>query len=89
MDVLPQFKSLFEPALIKEIQEFGVLKPFKEGDIIMDYGKYIKMMPLVIRGSLKVLKKMSRGRRYYCITFPVVKVVLWPTAVVLKQKKAR
>jgi CRP/FNR family transcriptional regulator len=62
MDILPQFESIFEPALMKEIQEFGVLKPFKEGDIIMDYGGYIKMMPLVIRGSLKVLKKDERGK---------------------------
>ncbi|MFD2864182.1 MULTISPECIES: Crp/Fnr family transcriptional regulator [Mucilaginibacter] len=62
MDILPQFESIFEPALMKEIQEFGVLKPFKEGDIIMDYGRYIKMMPLVIRGSLKVLKKDERGK---------------------------
>jgi CRP/FNR family transcriptional regulator len=62
MDILPQFESIFEPALIKEIQEFGVLKPFKEGDIIMDYGKYIKMMPLVIRGSIKVLKKNEQGK---------------------------
>jgi CRP/FNR family transcriptional regulator len=62
MDILPKFESIFEPALMKEIQEFGVLKPFKEGDIIMDYGRYIKMMPLVIRGSLKVLKKDERGK---------------------------
>jgi CRP/FNR family transcriptional regulator len=71
MDILPQFESIFEPALIKEIQEFGVLKPFKEGDIIMDYGRYIKMMPLVIRGSLKVLKKDERGKEillYYLST---------------------
>lgn len=62
MDILPQFESIFEPALIKEINEFGVLKSFKEGDIIMDYGKYIKMMPLVIRGSIKVLKKNEQGK---------------------------
>jgi CRP/FNR family transcriptional regulator len=62
MDILPKFESIFEPALMKEIQEFGVLKPFKEGDIIMDYGKYIKMMPLVIRGSIKVLKKNEQGK---------------------------
>jgi CRP/FNR family transcriptional regulator len=71
MDILPKFESIFEPALMKEIQEFGVLKPFKEGDIIMDYGRYIKMMPLVIRGSLKVLKKDERGKEillYYLST---------------------
>jgi CRP/FNR family transcriptional regulator len=62
MNIPPPFESIFEPALIKEIQEFGVLKSFMEGDIIMDYGKYIKMMPLVIRGSLKVLMKDEYGK---------------------------
>ncbi|RYE32717.1 MAG: Crp/Fnr family transcriptional regulator [Sphingobacteriales bacterium] len=47
----------FEPALIKEIEEFGGLRSYKDGDIIMDYGKYIRMMPLIVKGTLKVLKK--------------------------------
>ena len=62
MDSLTQFDSVFEPALIKEINQFGELKHFKEGDIIMDYGKYIRMMPMVIRGTLKVLKKDETGK---------------------------
>lgn len=51
----------FEPALIKEIGEFGGLRSYKDGDIIMDYGKYIRMMPLVAKGTLKVLKKDDNG----------------------------
>lgn len=51
----------FEPALIKEIGEFGELRSYKDGDIIMDYGKYIRMMPLVVKGTLKVLKKDDNG----------------------------
>jgi CRP/FNR family transcriptional regulator len=52
---------IFEPALINEIEEFGELRSFKDGDIIMDYGKYIRMMPLVVKGTLKVLKKDDNG----------------------------
>jgi CRP/FNR family transcriptional regulator len=62
MDKLPGFNSIFEPALIKEIEQFGELMHFKEGDVIMDYGKYIRMMPLVIKGSLKVLRKDDNGK---------------------------
>ncbi len=51
----------FEPALIKEIEEFGELRSFKDGDIVMDYDKYIRMMPLVVQGTLKVLKKDDNG----------------------------
>ncbi|RKR83697.1 CRP/FNR family transcriptional regulator [Mucilaginibacter gracilis] len=61
MDVLQGFGATFEPALIVEINEFGELRSFKDGDIIMDYGKYIRMMPLVLKGTLKVLKKDDNG----------------------------
>jgi len=62
MNPLNYFDALFEPALIREISEFGELKHFKEGDIIMDYEKYIRMMPLIIKGSIKVLKKDEKGK---------------------------
>jgi len=52
---------VFEPALMEEIKEFGELRSFKDGDIIIDYGKYIRMMPLVVKGSLKVLKRNDKG----------------------------
>lgn len=55
------FDSNFEPALVKEMQQFGELKTFKEGDIIMDYGKYIRMMPIVLKGTIKVLRKDENG----------------------------
>ncbi|ASU35525.1 Crp/Fnr family transcriptional regulator [Mucilaginibacter xinganensis] len=62
MDKVNIFDSSFEPALIAEIRQFGELMTFKEGDIIMDYGKYIRMMPIVIKGTLKVLKKDENGK---------------------------
>ena len=62
MDSTAYFEAIFEPDLLQEINEFGVLKHFKEGDIIMDYGKYIRMMPMVIKGTLKVLKKDETGK---------------------------
>lgn len=61
MDESVNLAFQFEPALIKEIDEFGELRLYKDGDIIMDYGKYIRMMPLVVKGSLKVLKKDDNG----------------------------
>jgi len=50
------FKSIFEPKLIQEIQQFGILQTFKEGDLIMDYGKYVRMMPIVLKGTVKVYR---------------------------------
>lgn len=53
---------IFEPALISEINEFCEFRKFSEGDIVMDYGKYIRMMPIVIKGTLKVYRKDEQGK---------------------------
>ena len=52
----------FEPDLIKEMYQFGEIKYFKEGDIIMDYGKYIRMMPLILKGTVKVFRMDENGK---------------------------
>ena len=53
--------ATFEPALLQEIQQFGEIKYFKEGDIIIDYGKYIRMMPLIVKGTIKVFRMDDTG----------------------------
>ena len=58
---LANFNSTFEPALLKEIEQFAEVKIFSEGDIIMDYGKYIRMMPIVIKGTVKVFRMDETG----------------------------
>lgn len=61
MPVKTTFESIFEPALIQEMQQFGEIKNFREGDIIMDYGKYIRMMPVILKGTIKVFRKDEDG----------------------------
>ena len=58
---LDKLANIFEPALLKEIQQFGIIQYFKEGDLIMDYGKYIRMMPIVLNGTIKVLRMDEEG----------------------------
>ena len=53
---LDKLKTIFEPQLIQEIQQFGIFQTFKEGDLIMDYGKYVRMMPIVLKGTVKVYR---------------------------------
>lgn len=50
------FDLIFEPSLIEELREAGEIQQFKEGDVIIDYGKYIRMMPIVLKGTLKVYR---------------------------------
>lgn len=54
--------QIFEPALIREIEELGTVQQFNEGDLIMDYGKYVKMMPVVISGTIKVYRHDDNGK---------------------------
>ena len=56
------FGGNFEPDLIKEIHQYGEVMYFKEGEIIMDYGKYIRMMPIIIKGIIKVLRMDENGK---------------------------
>jgi CRP/FNR family transcriptional regulator len=53
---LNNLTSFLEPELIQEIEEFGILQTFSEGELIMDYGKYIRIMPIVLKGTVKVLR---------------------------------
>ncbi|MFA5245399.1 MAG: Crp/Fnr family transcriptional regulator [Pedobacter sp.] len=53
---LDRLKVIFEPQLIQEIQQFGIYQTFNDGDLIMDYGKYVRMMPIVLKGTVKVYR---------------------------------
>ncbi len=59
---IDNLKHIFEPQLLQEIQQFGIIQHFKEGDLIMDYGKYIRMMPIVLNGTIKVYRLDEEGR---------------------------
>ncbi|MFN3641143.1 MAG: Crp/Fnr family transcriptional regulator [Flavobacterium sp.] len=48
---------VFEDALIEEIAAVSLLKDFKEGDILIDFGDFIKKMPLLINGAIKILRE--------------------------------
>lgn len=54
--------NLFEPELVQEMLGCGELKRFGEGDVIMDYGKFIRMMPIIVSGTIKVLRMDENGR---------------------------
>jgi CRP/FNR family transcriptional regulator len=57
-----KLNSLLEKNLIDEIEQFGKLLYFKEGDVILDYDKNIRSMPLVLSGTVRVMRKDEVGR---------------------------
>ncbi len=55
------YSDLFEKELINEINEVGILKEIPGGIKIIDIGQYIRSMPLLISGAIKVLREDENG----------------------------
>ncbi len=49
-------KNLFQSLLNKEVYASGMVKHFEAGTIILDIHSYIKSIPIVLSGSMKVTK---------------------------------
>ena len=50
------FPTLTERALRKEILERGIIFSFASGDVLMDYGRHISHIPLILKGGLRILR---------------------------------
>ncbi|TXF91145.1 Crp/Fnr family transcriptional regulator [Neolewinella aurantiaca] len=59
------FPDFVEPQLQEEIAKAGRLHSFLEGEIIMDYGGYVRMLPLIISGSLKITRRGPDGSELF------------------------
>ncbi len=55
------FGYLLEDELITEIQKVGVLKSFKKNQTIIEIDDYIKSMPLLLNGAIKILREDQKG----------------------------
>ena len=55
------FGNYFEQPLIDEILETGKLMEVPAGETIMDIGQYIRSMPLLLSGAIKVLREDEEG----------------------------
>lgn len=49
--------GIFEKELIEEIITVAKITDFKEGDVLIDIGQYIKTMPLLINGAIKIMRE--------------------------------
>lgn len=55
------FGSLFEDALLKEIDEVGIFREVKKDEKLIEIGSYVKSMPLLISGAIKILREDTDG----------------------------
>lgn len=50
------------PLLMEKMKEFGITKNFKSGDILLDENSYIRSIPIVTKGVVKVVRTEEDGR---------------------------
>ncbi|MGD1844967.1 MAG: Crp/Fnr family transcriptional regulator [Salibacteraceae bacterium] len=52
---------LFEPELLNEIVESGIIKQKRQGDVIIEVGEEIRFMILLVNGSIKIMREDQEG----------------------------
>ena len=55
------YSGILEDELLEEISETGILKTFHENEKIIDYGEYVKFLPLLLSGAIKILREDKEG----------------------------
>ena len=54
MEIVEQFKSLFEPELVKALDKNARLVEVKAGETILEIGQTVRTMPIILSGTVKV-----------------------------------
>jgi CRP/FNR family transcriptional regulator len=60
-EVFDAYSIVFEEKLLEEISEVGVLKEFKENEMIIAIGDSVSSMPLLLSGAIKILREDQDG----------------------------
>ncbi|RRB01224.1 Crp/Fnr family transcriptional regulator [Larkinella rosea] len=55
------FRGDFEPALIEEINRVGIYQEVEEGDYLIRPGSYIRSVPIILSGSVKIMRADAGG----------------------------
>lgn len=55
------YSFIFEKDLLDEIEKNGMYKEIKENEKIIEIGDYIKNMPLLLEGAIKILREDENG----------------------------
>ena len=59
---LHSFEALFERDLVREIYDTAKPMSVKAGETILEYGHTIRQIPIITKGSVKVLRRDDEGR---------------------------
>ncbi len=62
MTIRDRFKNIFEPELLDAIEARSEIKQVPEGSIILDIGQSVRIVPLLLKGILKISRVDDSGR---------------------------
>lgn len=57
--------SLSDPGILEELQEESHVKHFEEGDLLMERGQFIRFVPIVISGAIRILRVDEEGKEVF------------------------
>jgi len=60
-DLQSVYGTLFEASLLQEINQVGTYRQIQAGTEIIRPGEYIKSIPLLISGAIKVIREYDDG----------------------------
>ena len=60
-ELIRSYGHIFERELLEEINQVGTFKEIPEGFKLIEIGDYIRSMPLLISGAIKVIREDSEG----------------------------
>jgi CRP/FNR family transcriptional regulator, anaerobic regulatory protein len=57
--------NITDPSLLNELNEFGIIYEFQSGKVITEPGQFIKMVPIVLEGAVKILRMDEDGKELF------------------------
>lgn len=62
MGILDITEFKYSPELREKLADYGFTKTFSEGDVILNENAYIKAIPIVTKGNIRVMRTDEEGR---------------------------
>lgn len=61
-NLIVKFPELANPELLRELERVQSWRSYKEGQVVMDIGAEIHAIPLLVKGSLRIIREDDNGR---------------------------
>jgi CRP/FNR family transcriptional regulator len=61
----PQYHLIFEKELREQIEDIGKVVSFDEGEVLQDIDQYIKQIPVILEGSIKIVREDDEGNELF------------------------